>query len=90
MEAGSLLSDYQRLDLFKIFSSKEQAFKCLALWHNGVEDCAMVSFRTVATTIESLESYYLEIFITSIIAVQMIRRIYLMQKQKPSEPQKRC
>lgn len=44
--------------IFKICTSKEQAFKRLALWYNDVEDCGIASFRTVVRTIQS---YYLDI-----------------------------
>jgi transposase len=35
-------------DIFKLCTSKEQAFKRLAIWYNEVEDTAIDSFRTVA------------------------------------------
>jgi transposase len=45
-------------DIFRICSSKEQAFKRLAIWHNEVETCGIESFKTVS---RSVESHYLSI-----------------------------
>lgn len=45
-------------DIFRHCTSKEQAFKRLAVWYNEVEDAAIDSFRTVA---RSIESHYLAI-----------------------------
>jgi transposase len=45
-------------DIFKLCTSKEQAFKRLAIWYNEVEDTAIDSFRTVA---RSIQSHYLAI-----------------------------
>lgn len=45
-------------DIFRHCTSKEQAFKRLAIWYNEVEDTAIDSFRTVA---RSIESHYLAI-----------------------------
>lgn len=45
-------------DIFRICTSKEQAFKRLAIWHNEVEGCGIESFRTVS---RSVESHYLSI-----------------------------
>jgi transposase len=44
--------------IYRNCTSKEQAFKRLALWHNEVEACGIASFRTVSRTIES---HYLSI-----------------------------
>lgn len=45
-------------DIFRHCTSKEQAFKRLAVWYNEVEDAAIDSFRTAA---RSIESHYLAI-----------------------------
>lgn len=45
-------------DIFRICTSKEQAFKRLAIWHNEVESSGIESFRTVS---RSVESHYLSI-----------------------------
>ncbi|UAY57304.1 transposase [Arachidicoccus terrestris] len=44
--------------MFRKCTSKEQAFKRLALGYNEVEDCAIDSFRTVS---RSLQTHYLAI-----------------------------
>jgi len=44
--------------IFRICTSKEQAFKRLALWYNKVEDSGIESFRTVS---RSVQSHYLSI-----------------------------
>jgi transposase len=49
------------IDLGEIYqkcTSKEQAFKHLALWYNKVEDAAITSFRTVA---RSIQQHYIDI-----------------------------
>jgi hypothetical protein len=33
--------------VFRVYKSKEHAFKRLALWYNAVEDCGLDSFKTV-------------------------------------------
>ncbi|WP_254561014.1 ISAon1 family transposase [Dyadobacter diqingensis] len=44
--------------IFRTCTSKEVAFKKLALWHNMVEDCGIDSFKTVA---RSIQAHYLGI-----------------------------
>lgn len=44
--------------VFRHCTSKEQAFKRLALWYNDVEECGIASFRTVVRTIQN---HYLDI-----------------------------
>jgi transposase len=44
--------------IFRTCTSKEQAFKKLALWYNIVDDCGMDSFKTVA---RSIQTHYLSI-----------------------------
>ncbi|CAG5018988.1 hypothetical protein DYBT9275_06121 [Dyadobacter sp. CECT 9275] len=44
--------------IFRTCSSKEVAFKKLALWYNKVEDCGINSFKTVA---RSIQTHYLGI-----------------------------
>ncbi len=39
-------------DIYRKCTSKEQAFKHLALWYNKVEEAAIPSFRTVARSIQ--------------------------------------
>lgn len=45
-------------DIFRICSSKEQAFKRLALWYNEVESCGIEAFKTVS---RSIQAHYLSI-----------------------------
>lgn len=45
-------------DIFRQCTSKEQAFKRLALWYNDVEASAIESFRTVS---RSIQTHYLAI-----------------------------
>lgn len=45
-------------DIFKICSSKEQAFKRLAIWYNQVENSGIDAFKTVA---RSVQAHYLSI-----------------------------
>lgn len=45
-------------DIFRLCTSKEQAFKRLALWYNDVEASAIESFRTVS---RSIQTHYLAI-----------------------------
>lgn len=45
-------------NIFKICTSKEQAFKPLALWYNQVEESGIESFRTVS---RSIQAHYLSI-----------------------------
>jgi transposase len=45
-------------DIFRQCTSKEQAFKRLALWYNDVETSAIESFRTVS---RSIQTHYLAI-----------------------------
>lgn len=45
-------------DIYNKCTSKEQAFKHLALWYNKVEDAAITSFRTVA---RSIQHHYIDI-----------------------------
>lgn len=40
-------------EIYRNCTSKEQAFKKLALWYNDVEDAGMSSFRTLARTIQT-------------------------------------
>lgn len=40
-------------DVFRICSSKEQAFKRLALWYNDVEISGIQSFKTLARTVQT-------------------------------------
>lgn len=40
-------------EVYRNCTSKEQAFKKLALWYNDVEDAGMSSFRTLARTIQT-------------------------------------
>ncbi|WP_428658896.1 ISAon1 family transposase [Runella sp.] len=44
--------------IFRACTSKEQAFKKLALWYNEVEECGLDSFKTVA---RSIQTHYLDI-----------------------------
>jgi transposase len=50
-------------DIFKICTSKEQAFKRLALWYNEVEASGIEAFRTVSRSIQSHYLYILNFFI---------------------------
>jgi len=45
-------------DIYRKCTSKEQAFKHLALWYNKVEDSGIASFRTVA---RSIQHHYIDI-----------------------------
>lgn len=45
-------------DIYRTCTSKEQAFKKLALWYNEVEGSAIDSFKTVA---RSIQTHYLDI-----------------------------
>lgn len=45
-------------DIFKICTSKQQAFKRLAIWYNEVEDSGIDAFKTVA---RSVQAHYLSI-----------------------------
>lgn len=45
-------------DIYQKCTSKEQAFKRLALWYNKVEDAGIASFRTVA---RSIRHHYIDI-----------------------------
>jgi transposase len=45
-------------NIFRVCTSKEQAFKRLALWYNEVETCDIESFKTVA---RSIQTHYLNI-----------------------------
>lgn len=45
-------------DIYRNCTSKEQAFKHLALWYNKVEDAGIASFRTVA---RSIQLHYIDI-----------------------------
>lgn len=45
-------------EIYRKCTSKEQAFKHLALWYNKVEDAAITSFRTVA---RSIQHHYIDI-----------------------------
>lgn len=45
-------------NIYRQCTSKEQAFKHLALWYNKVEDAAIASFRTVA---RSIQQHYVNI-----------------------------
>jgi transposase len=45
-------------NIYRQCTSKEQAFKHLALWYNKVEDAAIASFRTVA---RSIQQHYINI-----------------------------
>ena len=45
-------------NIFKVCTSKEQAFKRLALWYNDIEACNIESFKTVA---RSVQTHYLSI-----------------------------
>jgi transposase len=45
-------------DIYQRCTSKEQAFKQLALWYNKVEEAAIPSFRTVA---RSIQHHYIDI-----------------------------
>jgi transposase len=45
-------------DIYRTCTSKEQAFKKLALWYNEVEASAIDSFKTVA---RSIQTHYLDI-----------------------------
>ncbi|MBS1602758.1 MAG: transposase [Bacteroidetes bacterium] len=67
--AGLLFERYPRLkqaydlsirlsDIFKLCTSKQQAFKRLALWYNDVEASAIDAFRTVS---RSIQNHYLDI-----------------------------
>jgi len=40
-------------EIYRLSTSKEQAFKKLALWHNDVDDAKMPSFKTLAKTIQT-------------------------------------
>ena len=40
-------------DVFRICTSKEQAFKRLALWYNDVEETGLSSFKTLARTVQT-------------------------------------
>ena len=44
--------------IFRIYTSKEVAFKKLALWYNAVEECGIDSFKAVA---RSIQTHYLGI-----------------------------
>ncbi|MEX6689429.1 transposase [Danxiaibacter flavus] len=48
--------------IFKNCTSKEQAFKKLALWYNDIEDCGIDSFKTVARSIQAHYTYILNFF----------------------------
>jgi transposase len=39
--------------MYRICTSKEQAFKKLALWYNDVEETGLASFKTFARTIQT-------------------------------------
>lgn len=45
-------------DVYRICTSKEQAFKKLALWYNKVEESGITTFRTVA---KSIQLHYIDI-----------------------------
>lgn len=45
-------------EIYRTCTSKEQAFKKLALWYNEVEEAAIDSFKTVA---RSIQTHYLDI-----------------------------
>lgn len=45
-------------DIYRKCTSKEQAFKHLALWYNKVEDAGIASFRTVS---RSIQQHYIDI-----------------------------
>jgi transposase len=45
-------------DIYRKCTSKEQAFKQLALWYNKVEEASITSFRTVA---KSIQLHYIDI-----------------------------
>lgn len=45
-------------DIYRICTSKEQAFKHLALWYNKVEEANLPTFRTVA---RSIQLHYIDI-----------------------------
>lgn len=45
-------------DIYRICTSKEQAFKKLALWYNKVEESGITTFRTVA---KSIQLHYIDI-----------------------------
>lgn len=45
-------------DIYRKCTSKEQAFKQLALWYNKVEDSGITTFRTVA---KSIQLHYIDI-----------------------------
>lgn len=40
-------------EVYRLCTSKQQAFKKLALWYNDVEDAKMASFKTLARTIQT-------------------------------------
>lgn len=50
-------------DIFRHCTSKEQAFKRLALWYNDVDDSAIESFRTVSRSIQTHYQAILNFFI---------------------------
>lgn len=48
--------------IFKVCTSKEQAFKRLALWYNDIEACNIESFKTVARSIHTHYATILNFF----------------------------